>query len=84
MKQKPCFKPSGILLKYYGNTRNGLVLKFTEPSNKADPQSGDRDWCLFKFEDDQMVEGAEAQHSLRKSVSLIGSSPAVCDIVLFG
>ena len=73
-KLKPNFKPSGILLEYYGNVRNGRVLKFSEPLDRADASEADKEWCLFEFQDDQIVD--EGKHPLLlegASAFLIGS-----------
>lgn len=80
---KPDFKPSGILLEYYGNVRNGKVLKFHEPVDKADPAEAGAEWCLFEFRDDNIVD--EGKHPLLlegQTVFLIGSDPLVCDFLI--
>ena len=81
-KKKPCFVPSGILLKFYGNQRNGLVLKFTQPQDKGDPKEAAQDWCLFAFEKEQNVE--DWSHQLEKAATLVGSDAAVCDMFMAG
>ena len=81
-KKMPCFVPSGILLKFYGNQRNGNVLKFTQPQDSGDPKDSAQDWCLFSFENEQIVEGWN--HPLTKPAALIGSDASVSDLFIAG
>ena len=86
VKEKPCFEPSGILLEYYGNKKNGIILKFTEPIDAAvpDPKEGDKEWCFFEFVNEEIVnEGKDAMALTGgKSVFLFGRDPEVCDFAL--
>jgi len=36
-KEEPCFDASGILAEFSNRTREGVVLKFTEPLDAAVP-----------------------------------------------
>ena len=40
-KEEPCFEPSGILAEFSNRTREGVVLKFTEPLDAAVPGKGE-------------------------------------------
>ena len=86
-KEMPNFTPSGILLEYYGNKRNGVVLKFSEPLDAAvpNPEKGDKEWCFFEFKDDMLVNEGKDPFLLnekKKSAFLFGQDPEPCDFVM--
>lgn len=62
-----------------------MILKFHEPVDGAvpDPADGDKEWCLFEFRNDTIVdEGRQPLLLAGKSVFLIGTDPTVCDFVI--
>ena len=58
-------------------------MKFTEPDDKAipDPTQGDKEWCLFKFIEDDLADERPLMMNL-KSCFLFGSDPEICDFNL--
>jgi smad nuclear-interacting protein 1 len=45
-KDEPCFEASGILAEFSNKTREGVVLKFTEPLDAAVPEEK---WVIYPF-----------------------------------
>ena len=76
-KERPCFEPSGILLEYYGQKKNGVLLKFSEPLDSANPDK--IEWCLFEFIDDLPVEGKGPMLLSGQSSFLLGRDDRICD-----
>jgi smad nuclear-interacting protein 1 len=72
-KERPNFKPSGILARYQ-NHREGVPLVYTEPSNSAEPQSL---WRLHVYRDRDELEPID----LTKSWTLFGRAEDICDQV---
>ena len=64
------------MLEFYGNIKNGVILKFTEPQDAAvpDPEQGHKEWCFFEFKDDQLVK-EEPLLLIKKSAFLFGRDP---------
>ena len=60
-----------------------MVLKYTEPADKAvsDPESGDKEWCLFKFVNDIIADPRPFQLTLKSSF-LFGSDAEICDLFI--
>ena len=77
-KAKANFALSGALAKdeATGNTQNGVVLKWSEPLDTAQPS---RDWRLYVFKGESIVESI---HIDKKPAYLFGRDQRVADIVL--
>uniref|UniRef100_A0AAV1UX96 FHA domain-containing protein n=1 Tax=Peronospora matthiolae TaxID=2874970 RepID=A0AAV1UX96_9STRA len=75
--EKPNFGLTGALAKDQttGNMQNGVVLKFSEPSEARQPT---RRYRLYVFKGDKNIA---TLHVHRKSVFLIGRDKAVADIL---
>lgn len=73
---KPDFGLSGALAKdeRTGNMVNGVVLKFTEPFEAAQP---DKNWRLYVYKGEELVE---TLHIHRRSCFLVGRDDRVADI----
>ena len=71
----PNFEPSGILAEE-DNLVNGVVLKFNEPMDAAEP---DRRWRLYVFKGEEELP---TLHIHRQSCYLIGRDDRVSDILL--
>lgn len=78
VKEKANFGLTGMLSKdeNTGNTVNGVVMKWSEPLDTAKP---DRQWRLYVFKGDEMVE---TLHLHRQSAYLVGRDNRVADIVV--
>lgn len=74
--EKANFGLSGALAKDVttGNVYNGVVLKWSEPLDAASP---DKNWRLFVFKGDEVVE---TLHLHRQSAYLIGREEKVADL----
>lgn len=81
-KEEPQFKPdfglSGALAKdeRTGNAVNGIVLKFTEPAEAAQP---DKKWRFYVYKDKDVVE---TLHVHRRSCFLLGRDERIADVPL--
>lgn len=77
-KEKANFALSGALAKdeATGNLVNGVVLKWSEPLDAAQPS---KEWRLYVFKGDSIVESI---HIDRKSAYLFGRDQRVADVVL--
>lgn len=73
---KPDFGLSGALAKdeRTGNMVNGVVLKFTEPFEAAQP---DKNWRFYVYKGEELVE---TLHIHRRSCFLVGRDDRVADI----
>ena len=79
-KEKPCFKPSGILAEY-SNKLNGVVLKFTEPIDAAPPTH--ESWGLYPFDGEQSLKSVSLRTAADSvSAFLLGRDTNVAHIVL--
>ena len=48
-KEEPSFEASGILAEFSNRTREGVVLKFTEPLDAAVPTGKNEQWVIYSF-----------------------------------
>lgn len=78
-KQKPNFKPTGLLAKE-ANTVAGsnVILKYHEPPEARKPSSKDQ-WRLYIFKKNEL---ADTVHLYSRSVWLMGRDQKVTDLLL--
>ena len=89
-KEEPCFDASGILAEFSNRTREGVVLKFTEPLDAAVPTGKNEQWVIYPFKGEEAL-GKESSFltliepihlGLKRSCYLFGRDNRVADIML--